>query len=101
MECLATEHPGAPRGLDTIVGRGECLQISTGFVAFTGDSKAPPPPGYRAMMMTTTTAMVINDNDNDNDEDKDDDNDNHNDNNGGADEGSGHIVWQGGGKCVG
>jgi hypothetical protein len=40
-----SEHPGAPHGLDTIVGRGECLQISISFVGFTVDSKASPPPG--------------------------------------------------------
>jgi hypothetical protein len=30
---LTGEHSGASRGLDTIVEKGECLQISTSFVA--------------------------------------------------------------------
>jgi hypothetical protein len=32
---LASKHPGVPRGSDTIVGKGGCLQISASFVAFT------------------------------------------------------------------
>ena len=31
---LADKHPGVPHGPDTIMGKGECLQISASFVAF-------------------------------------------------------------------